>query len=190
MTEKKTHDLGPREWHISVPIFRSGVILRQLALAVGLPFGTLVVFLLFLAGKSSDQGAYYALALIGGLFLLTFLLIMAVYGGKYAAAFLVDDKGILCRTQKSQVKANLIINGLAMLLGLLARVPAAAGTGLLAQSWQSVFLRWSDIRKVTYLPQQHVILVRGRLTESIAIFCTGDNYGEIAAIVAGRCPGK
>lgn len=158
--------------------------------SVGLPFGTLVVFLLFIARKSSGPGEYYALALIGGLFLLTFLLIMAVYGGKYDVAFLVDDKGILCRTQKSQAKANAIINRLAVLLGLFARVPAAAGAGLLAQSRQSVFLRWSDIRKVTYRPQQHVILVRGGLTESIAVFCTGDNYDEIAAIVAGRCHGK
>ncbi len=190
MTGKKTHDLGPWEWDISVPIFRNGVILRQLALAVGLPFGALVLFLLYLAGKTRDTGAYYALALIGGLFLLTCLLIMAVYGGKYDAAFLVDDKGILCRTRKSQAKANTVINGLAVLLGFFARVPAAAGAGLLAQSRQTVFLRWRDIRKVTYRPQQHVIHVRGGLTESVAVFCTEDNYGEIAALVAARCPGK
>ncbi|SMC35106.1 hypothetical protein [Sporomusa malonica] len=190
MPNNMTRELNKTEWEISVPIFCNPIILRQLAIAIGLPFGFLVVLLISSSKNPFTADSLYALGLIGALLLLTYIFIMTVYGGNYAAAFVIDDKGIRCYTQKKQAKTNRIINGLTVILGLLSRNPAAAGAGLLAQSRQSVFLKWSSIQKVDYQPKRHIIMVRGNVAESIAVFCTQDNYGEVAALICQQARTK
>ena len=54
------------QWQISVPIFRNTVILKQLGLAIGIPFGLVVIVVALASGKSVY--AIYGLALIAVLF--------------------------------------------------------------------------------------------------------------------------
>lgn len=42
------------QWQISVPLFRNGVIVRQLGIALGLPFGLVVLIIGLTSGKSLD----------------------------------------------------------------------------------------------------------------------------------------
>lgn len=165
-------------WQISVPIFRNTVILKQLGLAVGIPFGLVALVIGFASGKSVY--ALYGLGLIAALLLLTWLFLMLVYRGRYEAEFVLDQKGALCRTQAGQAKKNRIVNILTIVLGFLSGKPAAAGAGMLAQSRQEVFLRWSRITKVKYQPKSRTILLRGSLAEQIALFCTEENYSAAA----------
>ena len=79
------------QWEIFVPIFKNRFILKGLGLDVGLPFGIVITVILFFGGSNTP----YALGLIGLLFILTFVLIMIAYGGKYAAGFILDEKGIV-----------------------------------------------------------------------------------------------
>jgi len=121
----------------------------------------------------------YGLGLIVILLFLTWLFIMAVYRGKYEAEFVLDEKGVLCRTQASQAKKNRLINGFTVMLGLLSGKPAAAGAGMLAQSRQEVFVKWKRITKVKYKPKSNTILLRGGWAENIALFCTAENYSQV-----------
>ncbi len=165
------------QWQICVPIFRNTVILKQLGITIGIPFGLVALVI----GISSGKSVYslYALGLIGLLIFLTWLFIMAVYRGKYEAEFVLDDKGVLCRTQAKQAKKNRIVNTMIVALGLLSDKPTAAGAGMLAQSRQEVFLRWKRITKVKYKPKSNTILLRGGWTENIALFCAAENYSQI-----------
>ncbi len=165
------------QWRIRVPIFKNTVILRQLGIAVGIPFGLVALVIVLTSGKSVY--ALYALGLIAALLFSTWLFIMAVYKGKYEAEFVVDHKGVLCRTQAKQAKQNRMINSLTVVLGLLSGKPAVAGAGVLAQSRQGVFLKWSRVRKVKYKPRQRTILLKGGFSERIALFCTRDNYAQV-----------
>ncbi|MEA5025609.1 MAG: hypothetical protein VB109_22545 [Desulfitobacterium hafniense] len=169
------------QWQISVPIFRNTVILKQLGLAIGIPFGLVALVI----GLSSGKSVYtlYGLGFIVALLFFTWLFIMAVYRGRYEAEFVLDDKGILCRTQAKQAKKNRIINALTVVLGLLSSKPAAVGAGMMAQSRQEVFLKWNRVTKVKYKPNSRTILLRGGWTESIALFCTAENYEQIKAFV-------
>jgi hypothetical protein len=92
------------EWSIKVPIFRNPVILRQLALAVGIPFG--LIFVIMLASGATLTDLRYPAILVGLLFFLTWLFIRIVWGGKYDAEFVIDDKGIRCRTAARQARQN------------------------------------------------------------------------------------
>lgn len=165
------------QWQISVPIFRNTVILKQLGIAIGIPFGLVALVIGLASGKSVY--ALYGLGLIAALLFFTWLFIMAVYRGKYEAEFVLDDKGVLCRTQTKQAKKNRVVNALTVVLGLLSGKPAAAGAGMLAQSRQEVFLRWNHITKVKYKPKSRTILLRGGWTEQIALFCADENYPQI-----------
>ena len=96
-------------WEIDVPIFKNNVILKDLGIALGIPFG-LLILILFIAsgGDISASGIKYPLTLIGLLFIAGFLFIMVVYGGRYSAGYLIDKNGILNYTQRKQAKKNLI----------------------------------------------------------------------------------
>lgn len=174
------------QWQISVPIFKNTVILNQLGIAVGIPFGLAAL----LIGLSSGKSVYaiYGLGLIGALLFFTWLFIMAVYRGKYEAEFVLDQKGVLCRTQAKQAKKNRAINILTVMLGLLSGKPAAAGAGMLAQSRQKAFIRWSCVTRVRYKPKSRTILLRGGWTEQIALFCTDDNYEQAEAFARLNIP--
>lgn len=171
-------------WEISVPIFKNMVILKQLGLAICIPFGLIALVI----GFTSEKSVYtlYALGFIAGLLILTWLLIMIAYRGKYEAEFLLDQRGVLCRTQARQAKRNRVINTLAVIFGLLSGRPAPVGAGMMAQSRQEVFLRWNLITKVKYKHQCHTILLWGGWTEQIALFCTDENYMLVERFVIGK----
>lgn len=169
------------EWKISVPIFRNSLILKQLGLALGIPFG--IIVLVITLGSERNIYTLYALSLICLLLFLTWLLIVIVYRGKYDVEYLLDNRGVSCRTQEKQAKANRRINGLTVVLGLLSGKPSAAGAGMLAQSRQYEFLKWSDVTRVRYKPRQKVIVLRGGWTEKITLFCSKENYAQIEQLV-------
>jgi len=172
------------KWRISVPIFKNTVILKQLGLAIGIPFGLVALVIGLASGKSVY--ALYGLGLIAALLFFTWLFIMAVYRGEYEAEFVLDEKGVICRTQARQAKRNQIANALTVILGLFSGKPAAAGAGMLAQSRQETFLKWNHVTKVNYKPKSHTILLRGGWTEQVVLFCTEDNYTPVEREVMAR----
>ena len=169
------------EWACRVPIFRHPVILTQLGIAVGIPFGIVAIIIWLTSGKSIYL--LYALGLIAALFLLTWLFILALYGGKYDVEFILNNDGVRCRTGSKQARKNRIVNALPVGLGLFSGRLTTAGAGVLAQSRQDVFLKWARITKVKYRPGSQTILLRGGWTENVAIFCTEENYAAVEQMV-------
>lgn len=167
------------EWTISVPIFRNPIILKQLGIAIGIPFGVLILFLII-------SKAIYALVLIAVFFLLTYLFILVVWGGKYDVGFELDKTGIRNYTLKNQAKKNRIINTVAVVFGLSSGKPALAGAGMLAQSRQDVLIKWISIKKVKFYPQRQTVMIRAGFAENIAVFCTPANYSEVASFIQNR----
>lgn len=157
------------EWDIHVPIFRNPLILRQLGLAVGIPFGILLVVLLI-------AKAYYGVILVVLLFLLTYLFILAIYGGKYQVGFNLSSAGIRSQTLQKQAKRNRVINWLTVILGLYTGKFTAAGAGVLAMAGQKQDIRWSAVNKVRFFDSSRTILIRAGLGNQLALFCTPDNY--------------
>lgn len=173
-------------WEISVPILKNTVILKQLGLAIGIPFSLAALVIVLLSGRSRDT--LYALGFIAALLILTWLFVMAAYRDKYEAEFVLDGKGVLCRTGVKQARKNRVINTLTVILGLLTGKPAAAGAGMLAESRQETFLRWNRITRVKYSPKSRTILLRGGWTENIALFCTEENYETVETFVRRNIP--
>ncbi len=178
---------GTLAWEISVPIFRNSIILTELGIALGIPFGLLVSILLVVTGGNlSSDGILYPLMSIGILFLFGFLFIIVLYGGHYAAGYIIDEHGILNYTQRKQAKKNFLVNGLLVLIGLFSGRPSSAGAGLLAHSRQSVFVKWGGIRKVKIYPESRTIVVKGGFADKVALFCTADNFQQVRDIITSK----
>ncbi len=180
--------MEPLQWQIRVPIFRNRVIVKQLGLAVGVPFGLVALVI----GLSTGKSVYtlYGLGLVAALLLLSWLFIWVVYRGQYEVEFELDSRGVRCRTQAEQAKKNKIVNNLTLALGFLSGRLTAAGAGMLAQSRQDVFLRWDRVTRVKYKPKSRAILLRGGLTESLALFCAQENYARVERVVRERLAGR
>ena len=170
-------------WSIRVPIFRNPIILKQLGIAIGVPFGLLILFLIIVK-------AIYALVIIATLFLLTYLFIFVVWGGKYDVGFELNKVGIHNFTLKSQAKKNLITNTATVLLGLLSGKPSVSGAGVLAQSRQNILIKWSSIRKVRFLPEKNMVMIRAGFAENIALFCTSENYTAVGYLIRTKLKDK
>jgi len=175
------------KWEINVPIFRNTVILKDLGIALGIPFGLLILILLIISGGDiSSDGILYPLVSIGILFIAGYLFVMLIYGGCYAAGYVIDKNGILNYTQRKQAKKNKIINTLLIVFGLFSRRPSVAGAGLLAQTRQSVFLKWKNIRKVKIYPKSKSIVIKGGFAEKIALFCNDDNFQIVKDMILSK----
>jgi hypothetical protein len=180
------NDVEKLEWSIQISIFKNPVILKQLGIAIGIPFGLLLIFISIVSKPEDRIYTWYAIGVILLLFLLTYLFIMLVYKGKYSVSYFLDDQGIRTITQSDMAKKNKIVNGLTIGLGVLAGKPAVAGAGMLANSKQSIHLKWDQIQKVKYKYQQKIILLRGNPMENIGVFCTPENYLHVEAFIKNK----
>ena len=183
MTDKDTLKYNLK-WELKIPIFSNPIILKQLGIAFGLPFGILIIILI--AINQEIRYLAYFFVIIGLLFFLTYLAIMVLYRGRYDVGFVIDDKGVRCYTQKAQAKKNKTINSLAFIFGLLIEKPGVAGAGLLAQSRQDETIKWKNIKNVKYRPKQNMIFIKGNFAENIAVFCTKDNYEKVKSEIDKR----
>ena len=150
-------------------------------MALGIPFGTLIVVIILLSGGDVfGTDAKYALFMILLLFALTYLMTLIIYGGKYAPGFIVDKEGVTNYTQAGQAKKNKGINTLLIVFGLFNGNFSAAGAGVLAQSRQVVRVKWKNVRYIRYYPRQSTMMIKGGFAEKIAVFCTKENYEDVA----------
>ncbi len=173
------------QWEIKVPIFKNSLILKQLAIAIGIPFGILIILLIVLL-----KGSIYALYSVGTIVLLliaTWIFILIVYGGTYDVEFLLNDKGVLYQSRPNQMKKNKIINSLTFILGLLSKNPTSMGASTLAQSRQQIFVPWKKVVEVKYKPKDFTILIKSGFAQSIALFCREENYPAVKEFVIDKC---
>jgi hypothetical protein len=167
------------EWDIRVPIFKNKIILKQLFLAIGIPFGILFVVLLLVK-------AYYGVLLIVMLLFFTVLFVLIVFRGTYDTHFRISGKGILCENQPKQGNRVKKLSVITFLVGLIAKNPTAAGAGLLSGQRTTVLIPWKRIRKIKCFDKQKTIMIHGGFGENIVLFCNTENYAEIKEVTVTR----
>jgi len=186
------------KWDIDTSILTNKFILNELLKVLGIAFSimALIVSLIllpsilegnFYSDGTNLSGLKYALMLTGLLFLLTCLFIFAYYGNKYELTYIVDEKGVETLTRTGQKKKNSRVNFLLIILGLLFRNPTAAGTGFLANAGQGQFMKWKDVKKVTFYPRSNTIVLSGGYGIKNIVFCTGDKYGPVSSRIRVYC---
>lgn len=170
-------------WTARLSLVRSGVVLRQLALALGLPIILIALFILVLEWPPDPQTLGAALRVAGivaGIILVLLAIVLGlVYRGGYEYRYEIDQRGITATTHGRTAATNRIVN----LLLLLSGRPSAAGAGLLAAVRQSEFVAWSQVSGIRADDAQRTItLLRGRRAIML-VACEAAQYGAVLEFV-------
>lgn len=176
---KGTNILNNMLWDIEVSILRNRLIIKQLGIAIGIPFGLLVVLLLLLE-------AYYGVLIVALTLLLTAVLIRLVFRGTYDVHYEINHNGILCENQKEQAKRVKKLSKITFFFGLFSKNPTAAGAGLLSGTRTKVFISFKRIRKIKCMDNQKCIIIHGGFAENIAVFCTTENYESVKRFIVEK----
>ncbi len=179
--------MEPLRWEIRVPLFRNRFLLRDLALAVGIPFGLLVLFIVAVSGGDVlGTDAKYPLLMLVLLFFLAWLLLTLFYRGRYLHGFILDDAGATFYTPREQRRRNGALYVLLLILGILSGKPTLAGAGCAAKSGETLRIRWSGVRGLRIYPKQRAILIRGGFAQKIVLFCTEKNFEQAKNLAESR----
>lgn len=183
------HEVPVLKWNIRVPLWRSALIRRQLALAVGLPFGTLLAVLGGLWLRTGDTTLLYAAGVILGFLVLGTGFVLLIFRGVYDVAFTLNGKQAVCETREAQARRVRRIGTAAAALGLFTGNFSAAGAGMLAQSRLKTAVRWDRVRRVRFAPRGNTITLKAGFGNTLVLFCTSENYEEAAAFVGTKTAG-
>lgn len=113
--------------------------------------------------------------IMSGLFVLTALLL----GNRQTARFVISAKGV----EYHAAKRERTVSRLAVVVGLLARNPIAAGAGLLATSRENHLVPWSAVERVVFHPKARVIVLRNSWRTVQRLYCPPDRFDAIAEAV-------
>ncbi|MCC6147498.1 MAG: hypothetical protein IT308_08020 [Anaerolineaceae bacterium] len=174
-------------WDIVVPIFKNRVILQELGIALGIPFGMLLLVLALTTGGKffASSTVVFAAGFFAVFMVVSFLFVLLVMG-HYPVNFVMDSRGITYSPQKRQENRNRLINTLTIVFGLLSGKPSIAGAGFLANARQKMYLPWGKVKKLKTYPRSHTIVLYGQMAEKMGVFCSPDSYSDILTYITAH----
>jgi hypothetical protein len=186
------------EWDVDVSILTNRFILLEVgrALTIAFLFAAVIISMIMLPSLMAGSifsagigtsGLGYSMLMIGLLFLFTAVFIFFYYGNKYMLSYVVDEKGVRTVTRKAQRSRNRTANILLILMGFLSHNPAVAGAGMMAAGGQDQSIRWNKVKKVTFHPKHHTIVLRGGYGARSVIFCPQDTYEPVSSFIRSHC---
>lgn len=142
----------PLIWERDVPLLTNPAILRSVLLLWLVTAGVMSALVGGIVAatdglKSAVPIVEMCLTIVGGLVLLSFLIMMLLFGNRMRMAFAIDERGVVARVIDRRAKAT---NRLAFLMGMLAGRPGAAGAGLIAMRDEERSAVWSSIVEARY----------------------------------------
>lgn len=99
------------------------------------------------------------LGIMAVLFLLAYIMVSLVYGGKYCVVFEMDAKGVKHIQMEKQFKKGQVLSMLTVLAGLAAGSPQTAGAGLLAGTKNTSYSSFPKVISIKAYPKKNVIYV-------------------------------
>lgn len=183
MMTPATSATHPLTWECDVPLITHPAILGSVAklwIVTGLVMLGLVGGIIGLQSgiKAVVPLAAMMLLIVAGLFVLSLLVMLVVFGNRMRMAFAIDERGIVARVIDSRAKTA---NRLAAMVGALTGKPGLAGAGLIAMHDEERSAIWSSIAAVKYDPRHHTITLRNAWRPILYVFCTPQTYEAAAA---------
>ena len=126
-------------------------------------------------------------AVFSVLTILAYLLVAASYGGKYIVLFEMDEKGVLHRQIKSQVKKAQVLGWLTALAGLKAGNLTSVGIGLNSATKTSSYSSFGHVRSVKAYPKRNLIKVN-ELLEKNQVYATDEDFDFVHDYIRSHCP--
>jgi len=117
-----------------------------------------------------------------GLFIvfISIFTLLVVLGNKYPLEFIINEEGIIMKSQSRRAKAA---HRLAFILGLLGKSSAAMASGALGKSGEIAVCGWKEIDSVKLYPDKRVVAARQNFIQTMYVFCTESNFQQVANLI-------
>lgn len=184
-----------KQWLYEFKLFQNSTIFisvfKIIVFATAMPIA-LIVGLELSNGFDAALWAFtstapYLFLIMFVLFLLAYLLLALLYGGRYWVIFILDEKGIYHIQMKKQFKRNQVIALLTTLSGALAGNPATMGAGLLSGSRQMLYSDFSKVKKIRIQKRKHVLYLDAPFNHN-QIYVEQDDFDTVSAYIIAKCP--
>ena len=175
-------------WERDVPIVTSPVVLRQVVI-VFLLVPVIMCGLLVLPMWNQDsldampQLALMAFAVSAGVAITGLLGALVILGNRARMRFSVTGTRAVAEVIDRRVSR---IGWLSVILGVIARKPGLAGSGLITLSNTRQATKWSAVHKARFHDRRHVIELSNGWRTTVVLFCLPENYEDVAARVRTR----
>jgi hypothetical protein len=173
------------EWDIAFPLLTNRFFLYDM---VKMLFWTFAIFdgilssLFFFQKQPDIIPPFLGLS---GLILLGFAVMIVavavlVFGNRFPTHFALDSAGLSYRSLSGRSRK---LNRAALVIGILARKPGAAGAGLLAMSQEAGGIQWEKIYRIREYPAQRVLTIMNNWRVVVRLYCSPENYFRVAELV-------
>ena len=192
MTTASLPETAPQAlvWDIKVPYSRMKRTLIRAGMVIGLPFGALILFLLYGYFVHGEAGGLYGAVMILIILALVPPVMWLVYGGAYELHVEMSDAGIVCENSPKQANRTSWVAFFIIILNLLAKQrshgamsAACAGTSRIRTD-----IAWKNIKAVTCKPKTREIIIREKYMRHTDVYCTEENYETVVQFMADRLP--
>lgn len=175
-------------WQIDVPLINNPYILSNVGLGL---IAALTIFLIItglIFGISGGwTGFLQALLFTAGLgvffLIVSVFTLLVVLGNRYRMEFALDDYGITMISRSDRAHTA---HRLALILGMLARNPAAVAAGSGAVSGETVTLAWKNAKSFIPHPEKQTIIIKRKYLPALYIFCLPENYAAVAQYLSEK----
>ena len=185
---------GVHRWVFEMSMWRNSTIPKTIAKVVFISSMVPALLMMFLtlergigtAIRAFLEVAGLVLAIMAVLFLLAYILVSVVYGGKYCVAFEMDQRGVRHMQLQNQFKKGQVLSMLTVLAGLASGSPLTAGAGLLAGTRSSSYSDFSKVKSLVADPGKHVIYVDEKVKRN-QVYVPREDFEAVLAYLADHC---
>lgn len=118
---------------------------------------------------------------------LAYLIVAAVYKGKYVVKFTMDENGILHEQVEAQAKKAKVLGGVVSATGALRGNPMQAGQGALIAAHTSLSSDFSKVRRIKASPRHFTILVNEPMSKN-QVYTAPEDFEFVLNFIKSHCP--
>ncbi|MCX8095272.1 MAG: hypothetical protein N3D74_03715 [Caldisericia bacterium] len=178
---KKENGEEKISWEINIPLLNNKILIKQTIIVFVITYIIVSILMSFIFILQGDYKAALNLLLIFlivcfGLFLLSLIVMLIIFGNRMKLKFTIDKTGVLYEMIDTRGKK---LTTLAIILGLLSRRSSSTGAGLIAKSQERVFINFKNVYKIDTRDKDKTILLKNEWRTLLAIYCNDENYDKV-----------
>lgn len=117
---------------------------------------------------------------------LAYLIVAAIYGGKYIVRFTMDENGLLHEQVEAQKKKARAMGGVVGAAGVLTGNPGRAGQGAFVAAHTSLSSDFSKVRSIKAYPRQAFIKVNSPLSKN-QVYTDPEDFDFVLDYIKSHC---
>jgi len=192
--KKKPADVVLLAWDATVPMVGDRFFMWDMAKLWAISCSFLLILSLVLAAvEQSIHMLKFSLIVppltFVGFYIFSLLIALVFFLNKYYVQTVISERGVKFELVRWTGKLSKAVAAGNIVIGLLKNSPTAVGAGVLANVQRVVFMKWPEIRKVTFFPGQRVMTLSNSWRPVVRLHCPDDEiYEKVRVLLEAKVP--